>query len=94
MCGMSEMELDVASTRNNCLGMTSPILALVDILCELWGGCTRITCMGRGGVGLVGGTETKVDLVGLAADVAGLVSVRSEGDAVSSEPTSVECEEV
>lgn len=49
--------------------------------------------MGRGGVGLVGGTETKVDLVGLAADVAGLVSVRSEGDAVSSEPTDAECEE-
>ena len=51
-------------------------------------------CMGRGDVGVVGGAKTKVDLVGLAADVARLVSMGSEGDAVSSEPTSVECEEV
>lgn len=35
---MGEIVWDVASARNKRFGIRKPVLALVDILCALWGG--------------------------------------------------------
>lgn len=77
----------------SCLSMRYPILARVDILCALWGGCTGTTWLGRDGSGLLGGVEEEGDTVGPAKDPSGWVGIGSEADAGSGGRSEAEDEE-